>query len=461
MLSCGMARSRPTHGVYAPLFELAKGGMGRVDLVVRREGRFERLFAMKRLRPELRDDREVQAMFLEEARVAGLLRHPNVVSVLELGSDDEGPFLVMEYVESVSVATLLAEAKGVQLPVPLCLSIAMDVANGLHAAHELVGPDKTPLCLVHRDVSPANILVGFDGVARLTDFGIARAHDRSQRTTTGWLKGKIRYMAPEQLRFEELDRRTDLFALGIVLFELLSGQRLYPSADPADAARRILSEPAPDLADHRADAEPELVELLFELLAKSKEARPSTARDVARRLEAMLSIHRADADVARVDDHLERTFAVQRHAIQDEIVRARGELRASERRSRGRPFVILAGAALGALVLSSGAFVALRAARPEANASSIAAVPEGLPSAHGPPSAGVPVGATAASAAPPASASSELAATTAHAPKPSSAPVGARRAPAGGGRPPSARTGPPSSAGTAASGKVPLWEHYD
>ncbi len=451
MISFRMARSRPTHGVYAPLFELAKGGMGRVDLVVRREGRFERLFAMKRLRPELRDDVEVQAMFLEEARVAGLLRHPNVVSVLELGSDEEGPFLVMEYVESVSVATLLEEAKGVQLPVPLCLSIAMDAANGLHAAHELVGTDNTPLCLVHRDVSPANVLVGFDGVARLTDFGIARAHDRSHRTTTGLLKGKIRYMAPEQLRFEELDRRTDLFALGIVLFELLAGQRLYPSADPADAARRILSEPAPDLADHRADAEPKLVELLFELLAKSKEARPSTARDVARRLEAMLSIHRADADVARVDEHLERTFAVQRHEILDKIVRARGELRASERRSRGRPFVVLGSVALGALVLSASAFVALRGGGAR------------------PPSVGASMGTTAASAAPPAvvasassaSSASSDPATTAHAPKPSAAPVGARLATPGGGRPPNARTVSPSSARTNASGKVPLWETYD
>jgi serine/threonine protein kinase len=163
------------------------------------------------------------------------------------------------------------------------------VAEGLHAAHELSEPDGTPLGLVHRDISPQNILIGIDGVARVTDFGIAKALGRTSQTSTGILKGKLAYMAPEQLRFEEPDRRADLFALGVVLFELLTGRRLYKSEQEFDGPRRILAEPPPDLAEWRDDVEPELVELSFELLAKDRERRPDTAKAVARRLDIILT----------------------------------------------------------------------------------------------------------------------------------------------------------------------------
>ncbi len=446
-----MAKSTAGSRVYAPLFELARGGMGRVDLVVRREDRFERLFAMKRLRGELRDEEDARAMFLEEARLAGLLRHPNVVSVLDVGSDDDGPFLVMEYIESISVATLIEKSNGALLPVPLCIRIILDVAHGLHAAHVLQGPGGESLALVHRDVSPPNILVGFDGVTRITDFGIARAQDRSHKTATGWLKGKIRYMAPEQLRFEEIDHRTDLFALGIVLFELLSGQKLYDSNDVGDAARRILSDPPPDIADFRTDVDPEIVELLFELLAKNKEARPSAAREVAHRLEHVLAGYSADENVVRVDEYLGSSFAHARTEMQEKILRRREALALEERSKKRRPLVALC-AALALLGLGA-TFTFARPAPSSSNVSreSVAtadpsAAPSSAPTSTGdeakPLASGV---AEIAPSLPPPMTS------TAHTSKRLS------RTPPKGGR----HSPPVSPAGSTKSGTVPIWERYE
>jgi serine/threonine-protein kinase len=277
-------------GPYVTLVEVAAGGMGRVDVALRVEGEFQRLYAIKRLHPHLREDPDFRQMFIEEARVAGLVRHPNVVSVLDVGVDSAGPFLVMDYIDGVSLSRLisfLAESER-GLPMQVALRIAIDVARGLHAIHEARGHDGQLLRLVHRDLSPQNVLVAYAGVASITDFGIAKAVGQSQRTSTGILKGKISYMSPEQLRFEELDRRSDLFAFGVMLYEMLAGYRLYRNSGN-EGAQRILHEPPPDLGDVRPDAPPALVELIFELLAKHPDERPPTAGVVARRLERILA----------------------------------------------------------------------------------------------------------------------------------------------------------------------------
>lgn len=272
---------------YREVKQLASGGMGTVSVCVRQTGTFERLYAVKRLHPHLRGDPDMRSMFLDEARMAGLLRHANVVPVLDVGEDTEGPFLVMDYVEGVSLARFVRHhaAAGDRVPIPLCVHIAAQIARGLHAAHELVDSEGRPLHLVHRDVSPQNVLIGNDGVVRVTDFGVAKALGRSTHTSTGLLKGKVGYMAPEHLRFEPLDRRTDLFALGVVLVELLTSRRLFPGQDAAAVARAILDEPPPDVGDLRPDAPPALVELAFHLLAKHPDERPPTAAEVADRLE--------------------------------------------------------------------------------------------------------------------------------------------------------------------------------
>jgi eukaryotic-like serine/threonine-protein kinase len=289
---------------YRTLITLARGGMGQVDLCVRRLGSFERLYAVKRLHPHLREEQTMRSMFVDEARVAGLVRHANVVSVLDVGEDAEGPYLVMDYIEGISLSRFVKERArlGSPLPIPVCAQIVAQVARGLHAAHELTSAQGTPLELVHRDVSPQNILVGRDGVVRVTDFGIAKALGRSSHTSTGILKGKLGYMSPEQLSFERVDRRTDLFSLGVVLFELVILRRLYRGEDASEVARRILHDEPPDLAEHRADVPPVLVELAFELLAKEPEHRPATALEVAERLEELSAAYGEVVDVGEEVD---------------------------------------------------------------------------------------------------------------------------------------------------------------
>lgn len=314
---------------------LASGGMAEVSLVMRREGDFERIYALKRLLAPLQADEQVRAMFLDEARFAGLIRHSNVVSVVDVGEDAQGPYLVMDYVDGVGVDELLrAHAQsGTILPVQVAARLAAQIARGLHAAHELT-KDGERLGLVHRDVSPQNILLGFDGVARVTDFGIAKAASQTSRTATGIIKGKLGYLAPEQLRFEEPDRRSDLFALGVVLFELLAGRRLYKNTDGMDGVRRILGEPPPDIQDDRPDVPPELVALLFRLLAKDRAQRPASALEVARVLEDVVAELAALEGPVDLADYLQHHFGERRRQRQAMIDEGIARLTAGEPSSR-------------------------------------------------------------------------------------------------------------------------------
>ncbi len=288
---------------------------------MRREGRFVRLYAVKRLHAQYRGDDDFLSMFLDEARVAGLVRHPNVVSVLDVGQDDEGPYLVMEFVEGVSVEALIRRTvvRNEMIPMQVALRIAVQIARGLHAAHELRDASGQPLGLVHRDVSPQNVLVGYDGISRVTDFGVAKAFGRVTKTSTGVLKGKLGYMAPEVLRFEEPDRRADLFSFGVVLHELLVGRRLYKNREGMDGARRILKEPPPDLADDREDASPQLVELLFSTLAKDPKHRPDTALAIAQSLEGVLAEVLLDEPPIEVSEYLRRVFAEEREEHRERV----------------------------------------------------------------------------------------------------------------------------------------------
>ncbi|AKF08052.1 serine/threonine-protein kinase [Sandaracinus amylolyticus] len=341
---------------YEPLSEIASGGVGRVELVRRREGSFERLYARKRLHDAHRDDAEFRTMFFDEARIAGLVRHANVVSVLDVGEDDEGPYLVMEYVEGVPASAIVqhAIARRAEVPLQLALRIGIEAARGLHAAHELTAPSGEPLALVHRDVSPQNILVGFDGVTRVTDFGVAKAFGRTTRTATGVLKGKLGYMAPEQLRFEEVDRRADLFSLGIVLYELLAGRRLYRNVDGHDGVRRILHEPPPDLGEVRADAAPELVELVFSMLAKDPAHRPRTALEVSRVLDDVLADVVGSEGRLDVGEHLREAFAGE---LQRQRERSRAPARAAL--SRGPRAALTASVVAGVIAAAISVWASL------------------------------------------------------------------------------------------------------
>ena len=307
---------------------IARGGMGEVWVALRVDNEFKRLYALKRLRGELRDDPAFRAMFIDEARLAGLVRHPNVVSVLDVGEDAEGPFLVMDLVDGVSASFVLKHlaASSLSLPVQLAARIVAQAAEGLHAVHGLSDHDGKPLALVHRDVSPQNILLGFDGTARITDFGIAKGLGRATKTTTGLLKGKAGYMSPEQLRFDDLDRRSDLFSLGVVLYELLAGGRLYHDPDPTLVARRILREPPPDIDEVRRDVHPAIVQLTFELLAKEPSQRPKDAHEVASRLDAVVRELEGAEGVIGVREFLEAHFGDERAEMRESRQKMLAEL---------------------------------------------------------------------------------------------------------------------------------------
>ena len=233
-------------GRYEVLSKLASGGMARV-YVANAQGAagFERLVAIKVLHANLAYEEEFIRMFLDEARLAAGIRHPNVVATIDISDTaDVGYFLVMEYIEGDHLGALLANAHklGERMPMPVVLRIVIDALSGLGAAHDLREDDGSLLNLVHRDVSPHNVLVGRDGVARLTDFGVAKAEDRLANTRDGQVKGKIAYMAPEQAAVGRCDARSDLFAMAIVLWECATGQRLFRAENSAATLHRLLHE---------------------------------------------------------------------------------------------------------------------------------------------------------------------------------------------------------------------------
>jgi serine/threonine protein kinase len=207
------------------------GGMAKVHVgKVIGAGGFSRVVAIKRLHPESAADPQVAAMLVDEARLVSRIRHPNVVPTLDVVAAGDELLLVMEYVHGVSLSQLVRIVKSRKEPVPLALAarIVIDVLAGLGAAHEAKSERGNPLELVHRDVSPQNILVDLTGMARVVDFGIAKAEGKLSMTRQGQIKGKLNYMSPEQLRGDEgVDRRTDLYATGVVLWEILCGRRLF------------------------------------------------------------------------------------------------------------------------------------------------------------------------------------------------------------------------------------------
>ncbi len=270
---------------------IASGGMGSVHLgrLVGEAG-FSRVVAIKVLKSCARSDPDAGKMFLDEARLAAHVRHPNVVSTLDVVEADGETILVMEYVHGLSLARL-TRREGKKLarpPLRIVSAIMCGVLYGLHAAHEAEGPSGKPLGLIHRDVSPQNVVVGRDGLARLADFGIAKGAGRSITTVDGGVKGKIRYMAPEQLGGDPLDRRADIFSAGIVLWELLTGSRLFDRPNEAETLLQILTGAYEPPSVHAGPLPDGLDALVMRCLAKDAEDRPATAREVARALEACI-----------------------------------------------------------------------------------------------------------------------------------------------------------------------------
>jgi eukaryotic-like serine/threonine-protein kinase len=293
-------------GRYAIYDAIASGGMATVyyGRLVGPVG-FARTVAIKRLHPHYAKDPEFVSMFIDEARLAARVRHPNVVQTLDIVSEDDELFLVLEYVHGESLARLLRAAKQDNggPPLDIVSSILCGVLHGLHAAHEAKNELGEPMDLVHRDLSPHNLLVGVDGIPRVLDFGVAKAVGQLHTTRDGSVKGKFPYMAPEQLRGGALDRRTDLFAAGTILWEMLTGQRLFGGDSDGMTTTNVLElkiRPPSELVSG-------IPKSLDELTLRALDRRPTARFDTARQMALSLEERAPPATQARVGMWVEST----------------------------------------------------------------------------------------------------------------------------------------------------------
>lgn len=314
-------------GRYEVLSKLAAGGMA-VVYAARLHGiaGFQRMVALKVLHANLAHEEEFIAMFLDEARLAARIRHPNVVSTIEISDSlGAGYYLVMEYIEGDHLGRLLAAAhkESERLPVPIVLRIVTDALAGLAAAHDLTDDTGRRVNLVHRDVSPHNIMVGTDGVARLTDFGVAKAEDRRTHTRDGQVKGKLAYMAPEQASTGQADQRSDLFAMGVILWECLTGRRLFRAGNAAATLNKLINGSIPPPSSIDSGLEP-VDEILQRALHREPESRFQEA-------EAFISaIERAAPVLGGIASQREVGRMVKRLA-EEKLTRDQRVIRSAER----------------------------------------------------------------------------------------------------------------------------------
>lgn len=289
-------------GRYELLLPIAQGGMATVWAARQKGSRgFSKTVAVKTMLPNLSDDPQFETMFLDEAALAARIHHPNVAEILDLGEQDEVLYLVMEWVdgESLSVISKTAKKNQTHMPQRIGLRIVAQACAGLHAAHELRDENDTLLDLVHRDVSPQNILVTYDGIVKMVDFGVAKAIGRAGgETTAGQLKGKVPYMSPEQARGGKVDRRTDIFAMGIVLYKLTTGVHPFLGESDLVTMRNIITRPAMSPRVKNPDFSPELEHVLMTCLNKDPDKRFQTMADLDRAIDRVLAISGASV----VDD---------------------------------------------------------------------------------------------------------------------------------------------------------------
>jgi hypothetical protein len=312
---------RTAFGKYTLIARLATGGMGEIFLA-RLQGvaGFEKIVVIKRVLPHLAGEDRFIAMLLDEARIAARLSHPNICQVQELGEVEGEYYIAMEYLEGVTMADLLRRLskQGQVMEARVAVAMVTQACEGLHAAHELVDRAGQPTNLVHRDVSPSNVFITTAGMVKILDFGIAKTPDRLSRTRTGAVKGKWAYMSPEQILRQPLDRRSDIFSLGIVLFESLTGWRLFHHPSEYQICRAITETDAPSIRNFQ----PALPETLAEVVAKALSRDPAqrfvTARDMSKALLDASAALGGSAGLTHVAELVTANFTkelAERHAF--------------------------------------------------------------------------------------------------------------------------------------------------
>ncbi|MBA3394757.1 MAG: serine/threonine protein kinase [Deltaproteobacteria bacterium] len=301
-------------GRYTLLKQLATGGTTEV-LLARASGMhsFEHHVVIKRLTAQPHQDPQVLDMFLDEARVAASLHHHHIVQVHDIGREGEDYFFAMEYVHGEDLRKLLLRALRDGIPIPLdqIVTIVLAVAAALHHAHEQKAPDGKPLNIVHRDVSPANILVGYDGNVKVVDFGIAKAALRTSQTRSGTLRGKVAYMAPEQCMGKKIDRRSDVFALGIVLYELCTSRRLFKATTDFLTMNAVVNGKFPPPTKFRPDLPAGLEQIILEALAPPPDTRFQTAEEMGLALEAYAAAAGIRMSTTALADYMVKLFGTR------------------------------------------------------------------------------------------------------------------------------------------------------
>ncbi len=279
-------------GRYRLLRPLAKGGMGELYLAIAHapefEG-FEKWVAIKRILPHFAQNPDFLAMFLNEARLSAKMDHPNVVRVYDMGRAGDNIYFTMEYLHGRHVGQVLRACRdrGKPLPIEAALAVAIGMCSGLHYAHELRDMDGSPLSIIHRDISPSNVFLTYSGEVKIVDFGIAKALAATSITRDGARKGKVNYMSPEQCTGAPLDRRSDIYSIGIVLFELLTMTRLFQADNEFGVMNQIVHGEVPAPSSRRADISPALEAILQRALARDPAARHPTPHALQEELEAL------------------------------------------------------------------------------------------------------------------------------------------------------------------------------
>lgn len=317
---------QPTSGPYRLGARIAQGGMAEIYLAVKSGlAGFEKLVVIKRILPHFEADKQFVQMFLDEARLAAQLRHPGIVTIVDLRRDQSFE-VVMEYIrgESLAVVVWRQAKKKLRMPPILAAGVIAQVADALHHAHQASDSSGQPLHLVHRDVTPSNIILGYDGQSKLIDFGIAKAAHHLSYTRPGTVKGKFAYSSPEQVRGNQCDGRSDVFALGVVFWELLTGQRLFHADNPAAVVSKVTSEPIERPSDLRDDVPPSFDDVVLRALVRDVDKRYQSAAEYRDAVLAALrdlgtSVRREDvAEWMKVAlaDSLERRQDIEKKALE-------------------------------------------------------------------------------------------------------------------------------------------------